>query len=466
MIKITENPQLNMPHVLVLLFMIIILAAVSTYIFTPGVYERVDKGGRTVVAPDSYYRVERNPVGIFGILQSVPKGLNEVGYIVFFIFIVGGAFGIISETGAVDAGIAALTRVLQGREKMIIPVIMLVFSLGGAMLGLAEETLPFIPAMVPLAIVLGFDSITGVAMVLLGAGAGFAGAYMNPFTVGIAQGIADLPLFSGMGFRFVVWLIITGIAIAYVYIYASKVKKNPELSLVYEDDQKREESYDSIKFDTLKTYHKGVLAVVSISFLFLIWGVTQQGWFINELSALFLGMGIIGGLVGKLGVNGTAEAFVKGAKNLTMAALIVGVARGILIVLTEGHIIDTVLNSMAFAIQGLPGYLSAVGMYVFQCFLNIIVPSGSGQAALTMPIMAPLSDLAGVTRQTAVLAYQLGDGFTNIWTPTSGYFMAGLGLAGLSWKKWAKWFLPLLGIWFIAGAVLIIIAQIINWGPF
>ncbi len=456
----------KIPHVLVLLFCIIIIAAISTYIVTPGEYVRIEKAGRTVVDPESYHVVDRDTVGIFGILQSIPKGLNEVAYIVFFIFIVGGAFGIIAETGAVDAGIAALTRVLQGREKIIIPAVMLVFSLGGSMLGLAEETLPFIPAMVPLAIALGFDSLTGVAMVLLGAGAGFAGAFMNPFTVGIAQGIADLPLFSGMGFRFVVWLVITSTAIAFVYWYASRIKKNPKLSPVYEDDLKREDKYDWDKFEALKGYHKGVLAVVVIAFIFLIWGVTQRGWFINELSALFLGMGIVAGLVGKLGTEGTAEAFVKGAKNLTMAALIVGVARGILVVLTEGHIIDTVLYSMSTVIRGLPGSFSAFGMYVFQCFLNIIVPSGSGQAALTMPIMAPLSDLAGVTRQTAVLAYQLGDGFTNIWTPTSGYFMAGLGLAGVAWHKWAKWFLPLLAIWFISGGILVVIAQSMQWGPF
>ncbi len=457
---------IKIPHVLVLLFVIIILAAVSSYIVTPGEYTRVEKAGRTVVNPESYQVVDREPVGIFGILQSIPKGLNEVGYIVFFIFIVGGAFGIIAETGAVDAGIASLTRVLKGREKIIIPAVMLVFSLGGSMLGLAEETLPFIPAMVPLAIALGFDSITGVAMVLLGAGAGFAGAFMNPFTVGIAQGIADLPLFSGMGYRFIVWLVTTGLAIGFVYWYASRIKKNPKLSLVYEDDLKREDKFDWDKFEELKGHHKGVLVVVVIAFLFLIWGVTQQGWFINELSALFLGMGIMAGLVGKLGTDGTANAFVKGAKNLTMAALIVGVARGILVVLTEGHIIDTVLHSMAIVIRGLPGSFSAVGMYVFQCFLNIIVPSGSGQAALTMPIMAPLSDLAGVTRQTAVLAYQLGDGFTNVWTPTSGYFMAGLGLAGVAWQKWAKWFLPLLALWFVAGGILVLIAQSLQWGPF
>lgn len=458
--------KIKVPHVLVLLFVIIIIAAISTYIVTPGSYERVEKEGRTVVDPESYQVVERNTVGIFGILKSIPRGLEEVAYIVFFIFLVGGSFGVISETGSVDAGIATLTRKLQGREKIIIPIVMLIFALGGSMLGLAEETLVFIPVMVPLAIALGFDSLTGLAMVLVGAGAGFAGAFMNPFTVGIAQGIAELPTFSGLGFRVVVWLVTTFLAIGFVYRYASKIKKNPEMSPVYEDDKDKDFKVDMSEFDNLKNTHKRVLAVVVITFILLIWGVTQKGWFITELSALFIGMGIVSGLVGGLGTDGTADAFVDGAKGLTMAALIVGVARGILVVLTDGYIIDTILHSMSVAIQGLPAYLSAMGMYVFQCLLNVIVPSGSGQAALTMPIMAPLSDLAGVTRQTAVLAYQLGDGFTNIFTPTSGYFMAGLGLAGISWKKYAKWFWPLLVIWFISGAIFVAVAQMISYGPF
>ncbi|MTI68361.1 MAG: putative basic amino acid antiporter YfcC [Firmicutes bacterium] len=458
--------RIKVPHVLVLLFVIIIIAAISTYIVTPGEYNRVEKGDRVVVDPDSYHVVERNTAGVFDVLKSIPKGLNEVAYIVFFIFIVGGAFGVIQETGAVFAGIAAVTKKLKGKEKLVIPVVMLIFSLGGSMFGMAEETLAFVPAMVPLAIALGFDSITGVAMVLLGAGAGFAGAFMNPFTIGIAQGISELPLFSGMQYRFIVWVCITGIAIAFVYRYASKIKNNPKLSSVYEEDLKKEQEVDLTQFQKLERHHKFVLLVVLITFGLLIWGVIEQGWFITEISALFLGMGIVSGIVGKLGTDGTAEAFVKGAKNLAMAALIVGFARGILVILTQGYIIDTVLNSMAMVIQGLPGYLSALGMFLFQCLLNIIVPSGSGQAALTMPIMAPLSDLAGVSRQTAVLAYQLGDGFTNVWSPTSGYFMAGLGLAGVAWKKWAKWFLPLLGLWVLAGGILVIIAQLINYGPF
>ncbi len=464
--KKKKQSNIKFPHVLVLLFVVIVIAAGFTYLATPGEYERIEVDGRTVIDPGSYEVVERSPVGVFGILQSIPKGLGEVQLIVFFIFIVGGAFGIIHRTGAINSGIASLTEKMKGRERLIIPVMMLVFALGAGMLGLIEEFLPFIPIMVLLSLGLGFDSLTGAGIVLIGAGAGFAGAFMNPFTVGIAQGIAELPTFSGLGYRIVVFLVITSIGIAFVYTYAGKVKKNPELSPVYEEDKKKREKLVFEKFEGMEGRHKAVLAVILLFFIILAWGVIQEGWYILEIASLFLGLGIVAGIVGRLSADNIAESFVEGAKDLTMAALIVGIARAILVVLQDGMIIDTVLFGMANILQGVPAYLSAVGMFFFQVLLNIIVPSGGGQAALTMPIMAPLSDLVGVTRQTAVLAYQLGDGFTNIWSPTSGFFMAGLGLAGVMWNKWAKWFLPCLLAWIVAGVVLVVIAQIINYGPF
>ncbi len=463
-----KQGKFKFPHVLVLLFAVIVISAIFTYIATPGEFDRVEVDGRTVVDPDSYQVVDRNPVGIFGILQSIPKGLGEVQLIVFFIFIVGGAFGIVNKTGAIHRGIASLTKVLVGKERLIIPIMMLVFALGAGMLGLIEEFLPFIPIMVLLCLGLGFDSLTGAGIVLIGAGAGFAGAFMNPFTVGIAQGIAELPLFSGLGFRLIIWAVITLIGIIFVYNYAGKVKKNPQLSPVYEEDLKKRENLvlDNNELEGMESSHKRVLVVILLFFALLAWGVLTQGWYILEIAALFLGMGIVAGVVGSLSADNIAEAFVDGAKELTMAALIVGIARGILVVLEEGFIIDTVLNGMATTLQVLPAYFTAIGMYFFQVLLNIIVPSGGGQAALSMPIMAPLSDIVGVTRQTAVVAYQLGDGFTNVWSPTSGFFMAGLGLAGVLWNKWARWFLPCLLIWIVAGAILVTIAHLIQLGPF
>lgn len=461
-----KNRQIKVPHVMVMLLVILILAGISTYVVTPGEYARMEVNGRTVIDPASYQVVERNVLGIFEMLKAIPQGLSDVSYIVFFCFIIGGAFKVVQETGAILAGISIITRKLKGREKMIIPVIMILFALAGSLFGMAEETLAFIPLIVPLALTLGFDSITGVAMVLVGAGAGFAGAWMNPFTVGIAQGIVELPIFSGVAYRAIVWSVLTGIAIIYVYRYASKIKKDPQLSPVYEEDLVRDKDVDFSKIDEITISHKLVLVTFFSTFVLLVYGVTKLGWYINELAALFIGMALLCGIFGKLGADNTAKTFIDGAKDLTMAALVIGLARGVLIVLTEGHIIDTVLHSMANVVQSMPGYFSALAMYVFQCLLNIIVPSGSGQAALTMPIMGPLSDLAGVTRQTAVLAYQLGDGFTNIMSPTCGYFMGILGLVGIKWEKWAKWFLPLLIMWFIAGGVFVVIAHITQFGPF
>lgn len=331
---------------------------------------------------------------------------------------------------------------------------------------MAEETLPFIPIMVTLAIALGFDSLTGIGMVLAGAGAGFAGAFMNPFTVGVAQGIAELPLFSGMGLRIVGYVLMVSLVIVFLYRYAGKVKKDPRLSPMYEVDINRDDVLDLDSLKELTNSRKLVLITVAATIGLLIFGVIKYGWYIQEISALFMGMAIVAALVGKLGFNGFAENLVKGFANLAGGALVVGFARAILVVLTKGQILDTILYSSSNVLLQLPSAVSALGMYAFQCLLNFIVPSGSGQAAVSIPILAPLSDLVGVTRQTAVLAYQFGDGISNIFTPTSGYFMAGLALAKIPWQKWAKWILPLILLEYLLAGILVLAAHLINYGPF
>jgi uncharacterized ion transporter superfamily protein YfcC len=459
--------KMRVPHVFVLLFSIIIIAALGTYILTPGQYNRVEgPGGRMIVDPESFHAVDPAPTGFWELFQSLHKGMVEAADIVFFIFIVGASFTVVQATGAIEASITAVTRTLRGRERLIIPVVMAIFAFGGCIFGMAEETLPFIPVMVPLALALGFDSITGVAMVLAGAGAGFTAAFMNPFTVGVAQGIAELPLYSGMGFRIVTFVLFLALTVAYIYRYAGKIKENPALSLVYEEDRARDAAVDFGQLASFEPRHKLVLLVVVASIAMLVYGVVEMGWYITEIAGLFIAMAVFAGLAGKLGVNQIAEEFVKGARELTYGALIVGIARAILVVLTEGNIIDTILFGMANAISGLPSALNAMGMYIVQCLLNFIIPSGSGQAAVSMPIMAPLSDLVGVTRQTAVLAFQFGDGISNILTPTSGYFMAGLALAKVPYHKWVRWALPLLGLQYLFGAIMVTIAHLIQLGPF
>lgn len=462
-----KKKKFKVPHVYVILLTIILICGVLTYIVPAGEYNMVEnEEGREVLDPESFENVEKTPVTPFGLLKSVPKGMVETALIIFFIFIVGGSFAVVEATGATEAGLGKVTIMMAGKEKLIIPIIMFVFSLGGAVFGMAEETLPFIPIMVTLAIALGFDSLTGVGMVLVGAGAGFAGAFMNPFTIGVAQGIAGIPLFSGIGYRIFAYIVMYLLATSFIFWYAGRVKKNPKKSLMYEADQKREDTLDLDNLMDFTVRHKIVLLVVAVTIGLLVFGVVNYGWYIEQISALFLGMAIVVAIVGGLGFNGFAESLIEGMSNLAGGALVVGFARAILVVLTEGQILDTILHSTASLVSGLPSYLAALGMYIFQCFLNFIVPSGSGQAAVSIPILAPLSDLVGVTRQTAVLAYQFGDGISNIFTPTSGYFMAGLALAKVPWDKWAKWILPLILVEYIVAGVLVVIANLINFGPF
>lgn len=462
-----QDKTFKVPHVYVILLVLIAIGVVLSYIVPAGQYEMMEAAnGREVVDSTSFSYVENQPLGIFDFLQSVPKGMTETATIIFFIFIVGGSFAVIDDTGAIEAGLGRITKTMAGKERAIVPIVMIAFSLGGAVFGMAEETLPFIPIMVTLAVALGFDSLTGAGMVLLGAGAGFAGAFMNPFTVGVAQGIAELPLFSGMGYRIIVYLVMLTVSVTFVYWYAGKVRRNPESSLMYHEDQAREDEIDLDDLKVFNTQRKLVLWIVAGTIALLVFGVTQYGWYIMELSALFLGMAIVAGLVGGLGLDGFAKSLAAGMANIAGGALVVGFARGILVVLNEGQIMHTILYAASNLVSGLPTSFAALGMYIFQCFLNFLIPSGSGQAAVSIPILAPLGDIVGVTRQTAVLAYQLGDGISNIFTPTSGYFMAGLALAKIPWTKWAKWFLPLIAIQYIVGGILVVIAHNIGFGPF
>lgn len=463
-----EVKSVKAPNTLVMLSAIILILSVLTYIVPAGVFERVvdAETGRTIVVADSYHVVESSPVSVFDVFKAIPKGMGEAGYIIFFLFIIGGAFRILQATGAVDSGIKALVGKLQGKETNLIPVIMIVFALGGAVLGVAEEALAFLPMIVMLSIALGFDSLTGVAIVLIGSAVGYAGAVLNPFTVGVAQGIAGLPLFSGIEYRMICLVIFTFVSIVYVHRYAKKIKDNPELSPMYHEDKNLNLHTGSAESQEFTIKHKMVLGLLVVGVAFIAYGVLKLGFYITELGAIFLIIGIVSGLAGGLSISDIADEFVSGAKGLLYAGLIVGFARAMLVVMTQGNILDTVINSAGQIIGSLPPSISAIGMFIVQSLMNIIIPSGSGQAAVSIPIMAPLADAVGVSRQTAVLAYQFGDAFSNILTPTSGFFIAGISMCGISWQKWAKWLLPLFGIWCIVASVLLYTSVLIDYGPF
>ncbi len=453
--------KFHVPHVFVILFTVIILASIATYIVPAGVYDEIiDENDRTVVVDGTYHTVESTPTSFFGIFQSIHKGMQNTAGIIFYIFIVGGSFGILHSTGAISAAVGTISRKMSGREYWLIPILMTFFALSGAMLGLAEETIPYITILVPLMALIGYDSMVGAAVVLLGTSAGFTAAFMNPFTVGVAQGIADIPIFSGMGLRIIFWVIFLSISIWYVMRYAIKIKKDPTQSVLYGD----ENDYVNIAvMEEMNIRHKIIFLILLASLVGLGIGVIKYGWYLTEISGLFLIMGISMGIVGKMSFDKIAESFIEGCKVLVVGALVVGVANAILVILQEGSIMDTVLYAFSSTIGELPSVFAAVGMYAVQCLLNFIIPSGSGQAALTMPIMAPLSDLVGVTRQTAVLAFQFGDGISNIFSPTSGYFMAGLALARIPWSKWVKWIFPLILIHYTLGAIFVTIAHLINY---
>lgn len=458
--------KFRVPHTYVLLFSLLLLAALATQFIPAGAFDRIEKANRQIVDPDSYHLVAPHPAGVLDVFTAFPKGLLEVGHIVFYIFIVGGAFGVIAATGAIDAGIHALVRRMGKFQNVLVPVLTLAFAVGGGTFGMAEETLPFLPALVLLCRSLGYDSLLAGAIALVGANAGFAGAFLNPFTVGVAQGIAGLPLFSGFEFRFGVWLVLSLTTVIYIARYAALVKREPQRSPVFILDQTRPRVEAAQTHGKLQARQVLVLVTFILAFAMLVIGALRLGWGINELSALFFALAIIVGPAGGLSLSSTAEKFIAGAASLTGGALVVGLARAILVVLTEAQVIDTIMLTLSHVVRDFPAQVSVLGIYVSQVLLNIIVPSGSGQAAISIPLLAPLSDLLGVTRQTMVLAYQFGDGFTNVFTPTQGYFMAGLALLGIPWSIWARWLLPLLMIWLVLGLAALLLAHAIALGPF
>ncbi len=466
--------KIKLPDTVVLLFSIMVLMAALTWVLDGGEYSYETVNGRRLIVPDSYHVVDNVPQGIGAILKAPISGFIKAANIIAFILIVGGAFFVIQKTGAIDAFIKMIAFRHQrsaALRAMFIPAMMTVFSLLGAAYGMSEEVIPFILIFVPLSISLGYDSIVGVAIPFVGAGAGFAGAFLNPFTVGIAQGIAGLPPFSGMEYRLLVWVITTAAVILFVMFYSRKIRKNPQKSPVYELDgywreRQTDQNSDNLFNETLSKSHKAILALFAISIILLIIGVIWFGWYIKEIAALFLGLGLLAGFISHLNADEISAAFVEGAAQLVQVAFIITLAHSILIIASDGRIMDAVLYHLSSVIRGAHPLVSVQLMFLVQSMINVLVPSGSGQAALSMPIMAPLSDILGLTRQTAVLAFQFGDGFTNLIIPTSGVTMGVLGLARIPFQKWFAWALPLMIILFGVGMLLLMPPVLLHWGPF
>lgn len=522
---------MRIPHTYTITALLILLAAVLTWFVPAGEYVRqtiaVGESTRTVIIPDSYHAVEQSPQTwqVFGVLL---RGFERQAGIIAFLLIIGGAFQILAATRSVETGIRGFLSACShaegnpflrrvGVNNLIIAAVITLFSLFGAVFGMSEETLAFVAIIIPLAISMGYDSITGLAMVYVAAHVGFSGAVLNPFTVGLAQGLSGLPIFSGWGYRFVCWLLLTTVLIAVVLVYAHRVKLRPESSPMFAADEywrqmlrrgsassaeQRSRSGKGTWIVFLLTTAAAILfcfacptstfsvgeasvtqpilpvltaayVVLSLfalrrgcqfftlvmllfTIVFLVVGVMAHGWYLTEISAIFLAMGILSGFACLGDVNSIISEFTTGAKDILSAAIVVGLASGIVIILDEGHITDTILHSMAQALDNGSRILAVEVMYVIQTCINVIIPSGSAKAALTMPIMAPFSDVIGLSRQATVMAYQFGDGFTNMITPTSGVLMGALALARIPYALWFRWFWRILLIFALIGAILLI----------
>ena len=420
--------------------------------------------------------------GGFGFLNYVFEGLvtgdrsgSAVG-ICALILVVGGAFGIIMKTGAIDAGIYAFIKKTKGLERLALPLLFILFSLGGATFGMAEECIPFAMIMVPFVIALGYDSIVAVTVTYVASQVGNAVSWMSPFSVAVAQGIAGVPVLSGATFRLIMWVTVTLASAAFMMVYAERIRKTPEKSVVYAGDAYFRDRMDAVTDEEreFNLGHKLILLEMLAVLIWIIWGVTQKGFYIPEIASQFFVMGFVAGVIAiifKLNgmtINGMASAFQGGVADLAGTAVVVGMAKGILLVLggsdaDVASTLNTILYAIGTALEGVPSFIGAWFMYIFQSLFNLVVTSNSGQAALTMPIMAPLSDLVGVPRQIAVLAYQLGAGFVDAFTPVSASLIGVLGVARIEWGKWAKFQIKMQAFFFIMGTIIIAIAVAMNF---
>ena len=443
----------RIPHTFTIVFALIVFAAVLTWVVPAGefVRETIDVNGssREVVVNNSFHYTERAPQ-TWQIFSALFNGFVDKADIIIFILMVGGAFWILNNSHAIDVGVMAFLRWVKrlsrykiikklGVENIIITLVMLLFSLFGAVFGMSEETIAFVVVFIPLAIQMGYDSIVGVCMCYVAAHVGFAGAMLNPFTIGIAQGIADLPLFSGLEYRLFCWVVLTIVGIAFVLWYARRVKARPESSPVYKLDDYWRSRMESSEESRLTVRQILILVLFFVTIVALVVGVLKFGWYIEEISALFLAMGILAGIIDRQGADDIAKLFLAGCKDILSAALVVGLASGIIFILQDGGVIDTILYGLTRSLAQVGDVVSLGAMYVFQTLLNVVMPSGSAKAALTMPIMAQFADLIDVSRQTTVLAFQFGDGFTNMLTPTSGVLIGVLGMARIPYGTWLKW---------------------------
>ncbi|HET8655490.1 MAG TPA: hypothetical protein VFL93_08230 [Longimicrobiaceae bacterium] len=439
--------MLRFPHPMTLLVGFVLLGALLTWVLPAGSYDRQQDPatGREVVVAGTYHAVGPAPVGLFEALVAIPKGLIEAADVVFLVFLSGAAFTVVDATGAMRRAVDWLVVRLRGRTLLVIPLLSVIFALGGVLSNMQEEFIALIPALLVLTRRMGFDPLVAVATSLGVAAVGAAFSPIDPFQVGIAQKLAQLPLLSGWAFRTAFLVVAVGIWIWATVRYATRLRTEPEAET---------DAVDA----TIHGRDAVVLLLVLVAFAVYVFGILRLGWGFNEMSALFFAMGVAAGLVGRLGIDGTVEAYIQGFRDLAFAGLLIGFARAIFVVLDEGRIVDTIVHGLVTPIVGLPLAVSALGMMLVHVLIHFPVPSVSSQAVLTMPVLVPVSDILGLSRQVTVLAYQYGAGLTELVTPTNGALMAILIAAGVPYQRWLRFVLPIFLGLMALGVVAVIVA--------
>ena len=459
-----QKKKWKTPHTFVILVAIIIIAAIATYLIPAGEFTRFKDAatGKTLVEAGSYHRIASNPLNPLLIPSAIYTGIVKSASTITFMLIIGGAFEVITSTGALTALCKKLSKTFSKHKYAVIPVFLTLFSIFGFTMGMSSEVMIFVPIGITLALFLGLDKVTGTAMIALGAAVGFTAGILNPFNVGVAQDIAELPLFSGMAYRIVILVILLVATSAYIIIYAKKVAANPEKSVIYGIQEDTEYTFEDVS-DSISKSQIAVLVIMAAGFGILIYGLSKKGWYFEEMSGLFIFMGIACGLVSGYGPSRIAKEFGNGAKGIVVGCLIIGIARTVEVILSDAKILDTIVYGIVNIVNVMPGSIKAVGMFICQSLINCVIVSGTGQAAVTMPLMVPVSDLVGISRQTAVLAFQLGDGFSNSVLPMSSSLMGYLAVSKIPYSKWLKFMMPLFLIWTALGCLFMLGARIIGY---
>lgn len=459
-----QKKKWKMPHTFVILVAIIIIAAIATYLIPAGEFTRFKDAatGKTLVEAGSYHRIASNPLNPLLIPSAIYTGIVKSASTITFMLIIGGAFEVITSTGALTALCKKLSKTFSKHKYAVIPVFLTLFSIFGFTMGMSSEVMIFVPIGITLALFLGLDKVTGTAMIALGAAVGFTAGILNPFNVGVAQDIAELPLFSGMAYRIVILVILLVATSAYIIIYAKKVAANSEKSVIYGIQEDTEYTFEDVS-DSISKSQIAVLVIMAAGFGILIYGLSKKGWYFEEMSGLFIFMGIACGLVSGYGPSRIAKEFGNGAKGIVVGCLIIGIARTVEVILSDAKILDTIVYGIVNIVNVMPGSIKAVGMFICQSLINCVIVSGTGQAAVTMPLMVPVSDLVGISRQTAVLAFQLGDGFSNSVLPMSSSLMGYLAVSKIPYSKWLKFMMPLFLIWTALGCLFMLGALIIGY---